>query len=307
MGVRDVLSEGAQELKGLDGKETTVQPRPSLKQRLMKSYEEGAEVRAFGAGLGLNPGDIPLRQTNPAETAAAKGELSVAERIVERALTAAEKATESARTADRESMTTQLQYLREEIKEAKQGGADPMETYLRVGEQLEAVVDRLKGKLGVSPGTVVQTSDLPAMIQLESLKMDREERQRQHDEKMKLEERHYQEAKAEREHQWDKEEKRWAAEFTLKKLEFDHKSGTQDQALEKLGTLIESVTSGIQPGEGGGVGGGGGQPRAQNSERSQPTSFKCTQEGCEGIVQIPATAKPGETVTCPQCQTVYDL
>lgn len=300
MPVRDVLSEGAQEPKGLDGQPTSNKPRPRLKQIAQTAYEEAVEMRAFNAGLGL--GDIPLRQNTPAEVATAKSELSIAERIVERALGAAERATESARAADRESMTAQLEHLRGEIKEAKQGTGDPVEALLHFEEFRE----RVKASLGVPQGTVVQASDLPAMIQLENSKLEREERQRQHEERMKVEERRYEETKTERQRQWDKEDRRWEQEFTLKKMEFEHKSGTQDHALDQLGALINSVSEGVVHEEGEVVSGPATQPLDQRAEHRM-TSFKCTQADCQGIIQIPATAKQGESVTCPQCQTVYDL
>lgn len=162
-----------------------------------------------------------------------------------------------------------LQHLESELKEVKQtlqgAGADPLEAITSSYERMNQLSQVMREHLGIpasAPAAVV--SDIVPQIQLEEVKQRTLLMQQQHDKEMAVLKRGF-----------EKEDKRWEEEFSLKRLQFVENKRMRSKA----GDLAEGLIGGLLD------------------------SFKVGGEGEEGIF---AGGKSGK-YRCPECGATLKL
>lgn len=192
-----------------------------------------------------------------------------------------------------------IKHLTEEVSAVKQRlempNVDPVESLLVNVDKLKKLTETMKDHLGLS--SQPQISDLPHLLQLEQLRIDAAERQRQHEERME-----------ELRHQHRLEMLRWRAEFNLKLHELEESKRTKEKAMGTLEDLAASLAESINVER---ITGTGKRPEkvsveSENTENIRiPKTYKC--EVCGTIIEVPKDHDVTEPITCPGCGMVYEL
>lgn len=227
------------------------------------------------------------------------GEGSALAGIVRDALSANTRLQESSVGQQREELKAQAAELRDVRDRLNAPGANPIEIYAQMREVVTgAAADMLKqmGYLGQGQS---QLSDPKVIAEIENMKGQREEAQRQ-----------WQTQHDAQQHQWDvenkarerlekKEDRRWEAEFGLKKEQQDRDNRGRDNTAAILQDAVRSISGGIDIDRTAVA-----KPLTTVTEALLPkpiTSFKCEQ--CGEIIQV--TNPEAREATCPKCSTLY--
>ena len=195
-----------------------------------------------------------------------------------------------------------IQFMQQEITELKsrreESSIDPLELMTETATKFEALGLALKKHLGLPDSSNVNTSDIPGMLQLEELKIDREERQRQHESDIE-----------ERRHRWDKEDKQFMMWYEVEKTKIQNDLSRKTSWADDLKDGIKATINAIDRQNEEGVGKGVKEQRRERRQMPEekpedriPTSFKC--EGCGEMVNNPDKSL---NVTCPACGAEYDM
>lgn len=164
------------------------------------------------------------------------------------------------------------------------------------------VADFFKKNIGLPGTTQAGSQDLGLMVQLEEKKLDREDRQRQHDKEMKILDQRHEEEVADRKRRWEIEDRHWEEEFKQRAAEFDQGKNTRERALGGLEDLIGSLAQSVEV--------------ERHAVEKQPPSGEVTKvkmikafpcEDCGQVIEVGRDHRVEEPVTCPKCGAVYDL
>lgn len=270
---------------------------------IQRAHREGLKERVYLHGLGIEPAtaerpvdDIRLNV----------GELFKAQTESTKGLT--NQVLEMQRTRPEDPF---LKYILDELKGVRDRldaaqGQDPLQGLMQAQMVLDNLAEKMKKREGVSGDVRVLGQDLPGLLKLEELKLDREERARQWQEDMAERRHQWEEERGFKEHQWAMEQKRWEANFTLEKDKFED----ERKRNEKTGEALEDILSGLgatidqafgtkdQPS-------GLVVERVKSEAVPSQRGFKC--EVCENPVPLLPDTKVGDKVLCPQCQAEYTV
>ena len=182
----------------------------------------------------------------------------------------------------------------------------PLQHYREIKAEIDEVVSGIKKDLGYGGNVVTSTSDLPALIQLEESRAEREDRARRWQEESDERRQKLSEESDERHRRWQIDDRKWAQEFKLRELEFFEGRKLKDKAADSLSDLVGSFTESMGGGE-------EGEAReiasdAGNSAKGhvalRPKSFQCK---CGSPIDIPKDISVGTEVTCGTCKMKYVL
>ncbi len=197
-----------------------------------------------------------------------------------------------------------MTYMLSELKEmkAKQEGGqvDPLTMMTESAKKFDEMAEGMKKRLGLGAMTNLGGNDMTALMKLEEMKEDREEKAR-----------HWQDERDEKLRRWQQEDAKWKAEFELKAAEFEDRKKTKESATGALGDLLGALAEGIEPGGQKPIAAnaGGGSPAGAADGTGQPAvppaQFKCSNPKCPAMVNYP---EPGVVETkCEGCGQVYEI
>lgn len=229
---------------------------------------------------------------------------SVLAGIVKDALAANAHLQENAIGQTREDLKTQAAELREYRDRLTSPGESPIDTYLKMREALTGMAGDLLKQMGYSGQNqaLVQASDLPRAIELEGLKLERDEAQRR-----------WQTEQDEKKHQWDVdreernrryeiEDRQWKSEFDFRREQQDFENKRRDNTSTLLQDAVRSISASIDINRNEAA---ASQPAETPPQVvSEPiTSFKC--QSCGEMVQVddPNTRE----ATCAKCGMQYQF
>jgi len=278
-----------------------------MADRLRKTREEALEVATWERTLGVG---ASASAESPIKISA---HLDLASLLDEAHNTAAQaQATLSAERAERmHVMEMQLDTLKTRLEA---GGKSELETYREVKGLMEEMAAELKQSMGIATQGPVSATDVPGLLQIEQLRLDREERQRQWQDEMEERRHQWQVEQDARERRYLIEDRQWSADHELRKSELELGRETRTRATDALSDLAASVIEGIDTARGPSVAQRASKfsPAAPTptveegtAETASPKSFTC--EECGGEVLIPGGADEGMQVKCQSCEAQYLL
>ncbi len=198
-----------------------------------------------------------------------------------------------------------FQHLVEEIKESKQkydvaieraneNRQDPIVAISQYATFIAQLEEGLKKRLNIGEAQRIPSGDnVGLLLELEKMKMEHVESVHQ-----------WEVEGAERRRQWDKEDRRWEQEFSLKKMEYVDNKQNRERATDTLGDLLGSVIDGIDTQKGAEV-----EVASEVEEEAIPRpiripkSFKCSVCSNEVVVKEPEA----KLVTCEGCKTQFEF
>ena len=212
-----------------------------------------------------------------------------------------------------------LQATLEGIAAQLKGGAtSPLETYRQISELVMSIKKDLGGGAELGNAGVAQ---LPLLVELEKVKGEREDRQRQHEQMMgesanrwkaeQTEQRNRWEAeKEDQRRRWVVEDRKWQEDMRQGQARLRMESEKQEQLVGVLGDLFGSATDGLEDAESVGHArpARGERPKVvdaevRETETAQPLGFTCPE--CKTKIEVSQEAKAGDQVACPSCGSNY--
>lgn len=182
----------------------------------------------------------------------------------------------------------------------------PLQHYREIKAEIDEVVTGIKKDLGYGGNVVTSASDLPALIQLEESRAEREDRARHWQEESEDRRQKWSEEADERRRRYQVDDRKFDKEFKLKELEFFEGRKMKDKAADSLSDLVESFAESM-----GGTGGeevegvaseAGGHARGPIALK--PKAFRCR---CGSSIPVPKDVAIGSELSCPECKTVYGV
>lgn len=187
-------------------------------------------------------------------------------------------------------------FLIDEFKDMRaklnQPGPDPLSLLLETDERLSGLMDRWKQREGVPKNVPVGLGNMDAMIRLEELKGEREERNQK-----------WQSEVEERREERQEANRRWNSEFQLRILELKDNRDSRHRATDMLDDLMGALGDGMAMGGAGEGDIATSVEKPPTSQRRIPKSFRCGK--CQEVVKVPSPDTT--TLECPNCHTEYDL
>ncbi len=273
-----------------------------IRKTYMEALEEGLAIKGVATGLGVDPETMfPARASREPETRAAeaKAGIDLMKVVVEDSL----KAARESGAETRKLLEGNLSYLRDELNALK-GGPSDIQKYQEMKTLLDAMAGDIAQKLGggVKPAEV-RATDIPGLLQLEKVKQDGEERDRQWKQQM-----------ATMQHQWEVEmeeirakreqdQAQWKAEFGLKVREFEQGQTNRAKFGGMFEDLMASASESIDQKRKAGA--AAPEPLAQARPGRialKPKAFHCPD--CKELIQVPSGA---EEVECAGCHAAWSL
>lgn len=279
--------------------------KKSPAEKMRESYWEGLEVEAFrkGAGMedkgGKDTGGMPagfaevMISTVNAQSQALTGLLT---KIVE--IQAGTKG-----PADNEQGQF-MTYLVGEVKDMKtrlEGATpDPLAVIEETSKRIDSLTETMRKRMGLPEGMISGATGMESMkltLEVENMRNQAQERQNQFDLAIKT-----------MEHQWQKEDERWAAEFRLRADESRRGNENREKAISTLQDLAGSIIESIEAEPGGvaqspaSVPADGTGPVEKDESPNIPTSFTC--DNCGANVAVAPGTLEG---TCKSCDAEFDL
>lgn len=170
-------------------------------------------------------------------------------------------------------------------------GPDLLSLLLETDERVAGLMERWKKREGVPQGIPVGLGNMDALIRIEELRGEREEKEHKWQEEM--EERRTERAEANR---------RWDREFQLRLLELKDNRDSRHRGADMLDDLLGALGDGVAAGDREGNIAAGPEDVEAPSPRI-PKAFRCNK--CRNVIQVPT---PDTTsLECPHCHTEYDL
>lgn len=203
-----------------------------------------------------------------------------------------------------------IQTLQRDLTELKAATARAPQDPFDVWQKMDEIINKARGGVGVPHATGTSPSEMAVMLQIEELKLTREERTHQWE--LEREDRKAQQAI---------DLKKWEMEMDMKRVELYDSLKHRELLAKDFGDFFGSLGSSInlgavvsgQPQSRAGVGGRPGQghtepasqPRGGQPPQNQPpvsTAVVCQQ--CSYVYEIPAgfTEYP-----CPECETINSI
>ena len=262
-----------------------------------KAYVRGAKTRAFmeGSGLSQRTG-ITANVGGGAEEQAARTGLTILGNIIESTLNRLDASqnrpgVDESTKAALETMKGQIGEIKEALRPSS-APANPFDIYRSVKAELDGWAAELLARTGYQGQTVnAGAEDIPKLLELEDRKLEREERQRQHDKEMAEDRRRYEDEKSTRDRQWKKEDDRWERQHQMDMAKFGESKKTRDGAMETFKDMGESVIDALESG------GESTPPVETEVKMSIPEISECPQ--CHAKVAVPEGV---DFVVCPGCK-----
>ena len=274
---------------------------PDVSDRILRAREKAIELQAVSQAMGLNERPV---QESPLKLQAS---LDIGQLVASSQNQVTELLAKFADTASAETkalltgLEKRLDILSDHLKNpppAKEP-VDPIDSYRRIKGVLDELTADFKKGLGLDDVGRVAGSDLPVMLELEKMKLERGEQQMRYDAEEKRKERAFLfEMEKWREEREDHRQQ-WQAEFRFKKeeatLSRESRKNAGDALQDIVGAWVESVDQQR------GVATSASMPGVETVQKS----FRC--DGCEQGVPIPTTSNVGDQVVCPKCNAEYVL
>ena len=294
---------------------------PDFIDRLKKAHGDLVEERLKGqiAGAVFGPQQAP--QTQSQEPAfQIKGTLDLGA-IIGNALNTIKEMPMYLKEMQQQKFDTlekTLEGLKQRMESA--GQKDSFVVYREVKTEVDSIVNEIKKGLDLGASTMA-TTDLPGLLQLEEKRIEREDHKFQYEKQIKdsdqrwreeMEQRRHQweEDRADRNRRWEMEDRRWREDFELRRQALLSESERRKQTQGLFGDLVSSVMEGvdIQMAPKTVAKSTESTPALQPAivaQASQPQGFPC--EKCGSQITLEAGRAAGDKVSCPSCNTVYEL
>ena len=287
--------------------------------RLKKTWIEGQELKTFKQAAGIKDDD-ERRDDHKGNGESEVSKMMVAtmqsySTALTSMLTELVKMQSGASRGGNNEQGEFMKFLIGEVKDLKTkidtGGSDPWAMVDEYNNRMGKIQEEIKRGLGITPGAAGMAGAASSMdalrvsIELEKIRQESAERQRQHEENMLLQQR-----------RWVVEDKKWDADFGLRLRQVDADSKNSDKKFSAFQDLAASVIGSIGPDESASSGQLVQAPAPQFSapqpeQKKIPTSFTChnitdTESGteCGTLVQVPTGAM---SATCPKCGAIYEM
>ena len=276
MAVKDIYSEGGN-LPTPEQIKSERTPEADPIRAIEEAHYRGERLKAFKQGAGMTDNPPPANPTTRTEE---KLGINVGDIIKAQAdMLTTMMTTMMAKASELQTKSPNdpfFQYLVQEIKDLKgKHEAEPTDP-LAVISAFDQIANVMKKHLGSPEGIKVTGSDINALMELERLKMESADRQRQ-----------WQEEIEERRAGREMEMIRWQDETRLRWAEFKGKRESRDKAMGELSDLAGAIIEGME-------GGGGGVSRG--------VAVKCPTCG-EHLKVRPGT----KTVECSTCGERHEV
>lgn len=221
------------------------------------------------------------------------------------------------------------------LKEAREkadtapGSKDPLEVYRQVKGLMDEAATGLKDSLGLAGTT--GGSDLAPMLEIKKLEIgmearrmeftaDQERMKREHTEGTEDRRRQWKLEDEQRQAQYAEERRRWDADFALKQQELSNSASIRNQAADGFGAIVEGIAGAMNksrtegatddmPSNPDGPTAQSTEPAAEMSQTSseEPLCPECAKKDIRTILPWVAGAEPGTPITCPTCQSVFEV
>lgn len=210
------------------------------------------------------------------------------------------KAQDAQSKAELGKLETQVQEL---VKALNSQPADPLKTLRDSHEFLESLTASFQKKAAPTTPGLEQAglAALPIYLQMEQMKLDAQERQRDHEIHM-----------AELRRHWVKEDRLLGQQFTLEREKFDWEQKNAGKKADQLSAILGALAQGVDlqtllKGGGGQVGGRvppmASQPEPQAAAGVRPKAFECGTCG----QTVTGYSQEDTNAQCPTCGQFYDL
>ena len=213
-------------------------------------------------------------------------------KLIENSQQMLKSAYEKAQETQNKDMLGYLGAISEKLKQVAELQSTPrtqkgeLDTYREVRALMDEVAVDLKKNMGVQ--TPVSASDTPALLALEEKKIDREDRQRQHLERMKQMDQQHEEKMAETRRQWQVEDKKFEKTFLLDKMKLETEGGFKGRATNAIedvaGSIVDSIT------------------KARGGEAKHTFETECPDCGTKLSVE-----KGQKEAKCPKCGATHEV
>ena len=292
MAVKDVRGSGGEIPEpGGDPSETPPKGVIDPVAKIQQAIYDGERLKQFKKAAGIKDDEQPPVAQSPFDIKA----IDVTQ-LITSSQAMLKDAYEKALALQNKDMLTYLGGISEKLKqvEALQAAAiatpktqkSELDTYREVRGLMDEVAGDLKKNMGVQ--TTVSASDVPGLLSLKKLDLDREERQREHEEKMKLMGQQHEEKMTEQKHQWQKEDRQFEKTFALDKAKLETEGGFKSRATNAFedvaGAVVDSIT------------------KAKGGEAKSTFETECPDCGAK------LTVKKGQKeAKCPKCGVTHEV
>lgn len=191
-----------------------------------------------------------------------------------------------------------LESVEKWLEQANQKEApSPVDTIREVRGILTETADMLKEKLQVpqQPATPMP-NDIPGLLQIEERRMEREDRQRQHEKEMAILKQQHEEKMAMQKREDERSDARWEADFRLKRQESEDSRRGRGVATDAIIDMAGSIGDAVKT------------ERTSEKVSGQPDiripkRFKCSE--CGEMVDIPENHDINQPISCGKCGAEY--
>jgi len=284
--------------------------------RLKKTWIEGQELKTFKQAAGIRDDD-ERRDDHKGNGESEVSKMMVAtmqsySNALTSMLTELVKMQSGASRGGNTEQNEFMKFLIGEVKDLKTkidtGSGDPFALVDEYNNRMGKITEDIKKGLSVQSSAPNVGSSIEALrvgIDIEKMRIEAADRQRQHEENMALQKR-----------RWEVEDKKWDADFGLRLRQIDSDGKNNEKKVSAFQELAASVIGSIGTDESVGSGGKVQTPAPQFSapqpeQKKIPTSFTChtvtdaeTGTECGTLVQVPPGAMQA---TCPKCGSVYEM